>query len=87
MKLFPCRHRFDIADLHRFSDEIVAGLCWKCNKLFTASCGLNLPGSLEQRPQKKCPTCEGVGKVHDNKITVELLTGEPKPPNTPEKQT
>jgi hypothetical protein len=64
MKLFPCAHRFDSHELHRFTDEIVAGLCWKCDRVFTANCGLHLPGQLQERPKVCCPRCAGLGKVH-----------------------
>jgi hypothetical protein len=66
MKLFraACSHKFDYTEIHRFHSGIVACECWKCDKLCTAGCGLDLPGTLQGRPQLPCPNCEGTGKVH-----------------------
>ena len=77
MKLFSplCQHRFDACNLHRFDDETVAGQCWKCKKVFTALCGLDLPGVLQCAPHLECPTCKGVGKVHAPKPTADALNG------------
>jgi len=81
VKLFSavCQHKFDACNLHRFSDEVVAGMCWKCNKVFTATCGLNLPGRLECAPHLTCPTCDGVGKVHAPKSELDATSGVTKP--------
>ncbi len=75
MRLLPCAHKFDSCNLHRFDDDTVAGQCWKCKKVFTASCGLNLPGTLACAPHIPCPTCDGVGKVHPPKPAADALSG------------
>lgn len=54
---FLCRHEYYLDDIHRFDDELVAGLCHKCGGVFTANCGLNLNGSLIGFKLKPCPTC------------------------------
>lgn len=75
MRLFPCAHKFDVCNLHRFSDDVVAGMCWKCGKVCTASCGLALPGTLECAPRIPCPTCKGLGKIHEPKPSADALSG------------
>jgi hypothetical protein len=65
-----CAHVFDSCNLHRFRDDVVAGMCWKCEKVFTAPYGLALPGTLGCKAIQ-CPTCNGVGKVHAPKPSPE----------------
>jgi hypothetical protein len=79
VKNWFCVHKFDACNLHRFSDDVVAGMCWKCNKVFTADCGLHLPGSLQCAPSVECPTCKGIGKVHAPKPERPAQPGEAKP--------
>ena len=56
-----CSHRVYLTDLHRFSDNCVAGLCHKCEAVLTAEYGAKLP--LDGDRPKRCETCNGTGQV------------------------
>ena len=70
MSLFriPHRHKFYLTDLHVFQDgeaegtlRVVGGMCHVCEQVFTADCGLNLPGDLDGYRPKPCEHCNGTG--------------------------
>jgi hypothetical protein len=53
-----CRHVFDLRDMHSTKwnmpeDRVVIWPCWKCKKVFTAHCGLDILKNGKPQPRPR----------------------------------